>query len=162
MALVKKQKNAGVINDIHSLHACISKNRDQLDTLYKKTFVNANKSVLAIKKSLAKVKKQAIKAKTNRKNSPKAYQIALSEIQSLQKQLTVQKEEQDYLESAYTKFNAQQKVLFKFEKEWNKKIATPKKKPKKRSNMIEGKVTPEIIQMDNIHITKVPMASHGE
>ena len=132
--VAKKQKNNAVMNDINGLHACISKDQDQLEKLYKKSCIAANKAVLTIQKSLAKAKNKSIKAKRNKTSAPKVYQSVLLEIQSLQKQLDTVKGEWSSIEAGYTKFNAQQKALFKFEKEWHKKSVNVKKKPKKQPN----------------------------
>lgn len=147
MKTAKKQKNGAVRADINALHVCISKDQDQLEKLYNKTVISANKTVLAAKKSLAKAKKLAVKTKRHKKSAPKAYQGALSEVQSLQKQLEVLKSEYAFIEAGYTKFNAQQKALINFEKEWKKKTASVKKKPKKQRKMVTEKAVVEVSQL---------------
>jgi len=117
------------MRDIEKAHICIERDCDQLDKLYRKALVGTNKNALAAKKSLAKAKVQAKKAKRYKKESPKVYQKALAEIKALEKQSSTLKTELACITTCYTQFNAKKKAMDQFEKEWNKKKAA---KPKKR------------------------------
>jgi len=145
MKVTKKQKNNAVMNDINGLHICINQDYDQLEKLYTKTVISANKNVLTAKKALAKAKKQLSKTKNVKAKAPKVYQSALSEAHILQKQLDVQKEEHACIAAGYTKFNAQQKALLKFEKEWAKKAPSAKKKPMKKRKIVTENAMPEVV-----------------
>ncbi len=147
MKATKKQKNNVVMKDINRLHICISKDQDQLEKSYKKAVVSASKNVLTVKKALAKAKIQASKTKNVKANAPKVHQSALSEIQSLQKQLDVLKDESASIEAGYTKFNAQQKALLKFEKEWTKTAPSTKRKPTRQRKIVIENAIPEISQI---------------
>lgn len=143
----KKQKNNTAMKDINALHSCISKDQNQLEKLYRKNFVSATKNVLAVKKSLVKAKKLSVKAKRKNKVEPKAYQAALSAIQSIQKQLVALLDDHACIEAGYTKFNAQQKALLKLEKEWNKKTVNVRKKPTKRRKVVTETSVQEFSQI---------------
>lgn len=140
----KKTNGSAVMKDIQALHTCISKDQNQLEKLYRKTLINTNKKLMATKKLLAKTKKHVSKTKGEKANKPKVYQSALSELQSLQKQFEGQKAELAFIEAGYTQFNAQQKVLLKFGKEWGKKKTTIKRKPSKTSKVLAEKAVPEV------------------
>ncbi len=140
----KKTNGSAVMKDIQALHTCISKDQNQLEKLYRKTLINTNKKLLATKKLLAKTKEHVRKTKSAKANKPKAYQSTLSELQSLQKQFEGLKAELAFIETGYTQFNAQQKVLFKFAKEWNNKKTTIKRKPNKTNKALAETAGPEV------------------
>jgi hypothetical protein len=132
----KPQQNNGVMRDIERAHACIDRDHDQLDKLYKKGLVGTDKNVLANKKLLAKAMVQAKKAKRHKKESPQVYQKVLAEINALQKQADTLKMELACITACYMRFNAKKKVIAKFEKEWSNKKAS---RPKKRKAKAAGK-----------------------
>ena len=133
MAKQKTKKQNGLMGEIKELHNCIESDQNQLAKLYKKAATDAEKSTATIKKMVNKAQKQVAKAKKSKKDSPKDYQAALSQFDSLKRELVSAKEEQALAVAGHKKFIVLQKALHKLDKLWSK--SSKVKKLKKIENM---------------------------
>ena len=133
-----KQKN-GIMEEIKELHGCIKSDQNQLAKLYKKAVLDIKKKTGNVMKLVAKAKKQVCKANKNKKTSPKAYQTALAQMDSLKKELAAAKAEQSAIVTGNKHVVSLQKMLLQFDKNTTKSKTTSK--PKKRRQMHPKKST---------------------
>lgn len=145
--MVKKPTKKVAITDIDNLHACIAADQKQLEKTYHHAVTLNRKNMAVISKSLVKAKKDVVKAKRNKKKAPKAHQVATSQVATITDALASLKSISSRIELGYKKFLAEQKLMSKFEKEWNKKHAA--KRPKKRSKPAKKANKLEFIQLHN-------------
>ena len=98
---------------IQQIHACISKDLEEISKLYKKSIAEAEKNVSRVTQQVLKAKKSLIQAKKNKAKSPKNYKDMESLLQSLSKQCTWAKTECANLKSEYKIFLAHHKASMK-------------------------------------------------